>query len=271
MSQDDGHDSTTSRGLVYLFVLVVLTVSLVGFLTGTSSKQEPLRGHPGHSPPATPVDRGSVPAARGYLEMRNSPPGSGSGWQQSLEVAAAAPTPRLTQETLDQALRKRQQRRAYDGAPPTIPHHVRSNSVAECMACHDQGLRLGSLRAGAIPHDNFTNCTQCHVADAEGLGGLTGERPPVGKDGLPRDPRDVPNSFQGTYPKKHGDRAWPIAPPEIPHSTFMRESCMSCHGPNGSSALRTSHDQRQSCTQCHTPSAALDLRPGAVPPPPAAP
>lgn len=255
-----------SQGLLSCLLVVVIAVSLVGFLTGTSTSPPPV------SPvTAQPPERGEEPKvapARSYREMRMSPPGTvGSGWPKP--AATPSPALKLTQETLDEALRRRQSRRAYDGAPPTIPHHVKQSAAAECMACHGEGLRLGKLQASIIPHDNFTNCTQCHVPDMEGLGDFPGsQQPPGSKNALPPDPRAKGNTFTGTFPPRKGERAWDIAPPVIPHGTFMRQSCLSCHGPTGSDPMRSTHPERQNCTQCHAPSAALDLRPGHDLPPP---
>jgi cytochrome c-type protein NapB len=68
------------------------------------------------------------------------------------------------------------------------------------------------------------------------------------------------NAFVGSVSPSKGSRAWPQAPPTIPHPTFMRNDCMSCHGPNGLFGLRTPHPDRQSCFQCHVPEAGLDQR-----------
>ena len=260
---DPAHpEDSSSKGLLYCFVLVVFAVSLVGFLTGIGSGVPAKPRQIGT--PHEPVEKGKVAEARSYKEMRKTPRGTGSGWEQSLEVAAlSTPRLKLTQETLDQALRQRQTRRAYDGAPPTIPHHVRQNSAAECLSCHGEGLRLGSLQAGTLPHDNFTNCTQCHVTDTETVGGLA----PASEKALGVDPRAVENSFSGTFPAKKGARAWSIAPPEVPHNTFMRQNCLSCHGNTGSAPMRSSHTERQNCVQCHAISAQHDLRPGTELPP----
>lgn len=262
MSDSNHHDEPHSQGLLSFFVVIVFAISLVGFLTGTEIKTAP-PVRPVSSPAPAP-ERGTVPEAMSYRELRRTPRGDGSAWETSLQVASQSKPAKLTQETLDAALRRRQQRRAYDGAPPTIPHLVRQNSVAECLACHGEGLRLGYQQAGLIPHDNLTSCTQCHVAESEQL---SADDPPDGEGSLPADPRKVPNAFAGTFPKAQGDRAWPIAPPQIPHGTFMRENCMACHGDQGSSPMRSTHTERQSCTQCHAPSAAQDLRPDQTTPP----
>ena len=151
-------------------------------------------------------------------------------------VRDAAPAPQTAAER-DVALAARSARRAYDGAPPVVPHPVDPTSA--CLTCHEHGLRLGAVVAPALPHRAFTSCTQCHApaAPAELAGRARATLPPNGFEGLP-----APSG---------GERAWAGAPPVIPHSTWMREACMSCHGPNGAAGLRTTHPWRQSCTQCH--------------------
>lgn len=271
MSESNNTEEGSAQGLLSCLLVVVVTVSLVGFFTGTSTSAPTVV-----TVTSQPRERGEdekVAPARSYREMRTSPPGPvGDAWPKPAVTPTPSPPLKLTQETIDEALRRRQSRRAYDGAPPTIPHHIRQAAVAECMACHGEGLRLGKVQAGLIPHDDFTNCTQCHVPDMESLGSFPGsDLPPGSKNALPPDPRATGNSFDGTFPAKRGDRAWAIAPPVIPHGTFMRQTCMSCHGPTGSDPMRSTHPERQSCTQCHAPSAALDLRPGLDSPPPGGP
>lgn len=250
MSQSETPDSL-SQGLVYCFVAIVLAVSLVGFLRGVNHADP--QGHGLAVVPATSSSpQGDIPEARSYSEMREHPPGPGNTWDETVKTATKkAPKP-LSASDLKKALAKRKKARAYDGAPPTIPHQVRQNSAAECMACHGQDLRLGQLSAQAVPHDSFSSCTQCHV---------TQDGPLPSTKGLARDPRAVNNSFQGTQAPVRGPRAWSIAPPQIPHATFMRENCMACHGPGGPSAMRSSHTSRKSCTQCHTAPAALNQQP----------
>ena len=250
--QPNNGEDFASRGLLYCFVLVVFAVSAVGFMTGTNVRPEHLRRAKTQSP-ESPVG-GKVAKARSYRQMRDTPRGQGSGWEEAVNIAANQPPIREKPGlSLDSALHSRGTRRAYDGAPPTIPHFVQQNSAAECMACHAQGLRLGERQARVIPHGELTNCVQCHVPETA---------PAPGQNLLPPDPRGVANSFVGQTAPKSGPRAWNIAPPQIPHASFMRENCMSCHGSTGSSPMRSSHLDRQNCTQCHTASAELDLRPG---------
>ena len=159
----------------------------------------------------------------------------------------ARPTPPSEIDKVS-ALHDRQQNRAFNGAPPTIPHAVDQMSTKSCMACHGQGLHTQSLRASQISHPYLANCTQCHVeSNPQHIA------PIVFK----------PNGFRGQAAPNGGPRAFQEAPPQIPHSTWMRSNCLSCHGATG---IRTTHPWRQSCTQCHTPSAASDQIP--LPPTP---
>jgi cytochrome c-type protein NapB len=104
-----------------------------------------------------------------------------------------------------------------------------------------------------MSHTAMASCTQCHVVE---------EAPMPGGADLPPDPRDVGNAFVGLPSPTAGPRAWDVAPPQVPHRTFMRENCDSCHGVNGRDALRSSHPWRESCEQCHAASAQADGRPG---------
>lgn len=152
-----------------------------------------------------------------------------------------------TPEERARALEERDARRAYDGAPPTIPHAIDQRGFPDCLSCHGEGVRIQGRIAPAMSHRRYDSCTQCHVVDQDPRPG--GNAP----DG-------VPNGFVGTRSANPGERAWQGAPPTIPHPTHMRSDCMSCHGPQGRLGLRSSHPWRQSCTQCHAPSAELDQR-----------
>ena len=134
--------------------------------------------------------------------------------------------------------------RAYDGAPPTIPHDVGSGS---CVTCHDAD---GSVIAGvgvapASPHGEsaasgaMRRCRQCHVPvtveAAFVVSRFTGLR-------------------QGPW---RGQRATPGAPPTIPHTLQLRGECLTCHaGPGARAEIRTTHPERVRCRQCHVPDLA---------------
>jgi cytochrome c-type protein NapB len=140
----------------------------------------------------------------------------------------------------------RAQRRAYDGAPPVIPHEDFS---VQCMNCHTQeGLSLPDVGfAPPMPHERtkglsaFSRCRQCHV-----FKNTDGVFVASTFEGLPQDLR-------------HGDRLHPLAPPVMPHRVFMRENCWACHtGPAAREEIRCSHPERPRCLQCHLPRTTTD-------------
>jgi cytochrome c-type protein NapB len=53
--------------------------------------------------------------------------------------------------------------RAFEGAPPVVPHPTFDLNVETCRACHEKGLRAGDKLAGMLRHVPLTNCVQCHV------------------------------------------------------------------------------------------------------------
>lgn len=229
---------------------VLIGVSFMGFLAGT--REEAYRAPDALGEHLT---SDSAPAARSYREQQLSARGHGSGWSEDLAALRAAIS-RLDPVSLEgtnkaEDLAARASRRAYDGAPPTVPHAIGQGGAPECLACHDEGLRIREATAPMMPHRELSSCTQCHVVEASPVPGAP-ETP---------DPRAVSNGFVGLASPTSGP-VWSMAPPQIPHPTAMREACLSCHGPLGASALRSTHPSRESCTQCHTSSAELDLRPG---------
>lgn len=130
--------------------------------------------------------------------------------------------------------RYRESHRAYDGAPPAIPHAVESLGRQDCLNCHREGMDLqGGGMAARTPHPERTECRQCHVEQLE--------------------PRAVfvANRFEGWRHPPAGTRAYPGAPPTLPHPRHGRENCLGCHGANGGSPIRTPHADRVNCLQCH--------------------
>lgn len=132
----------------------------------------------------------------------------------------------------------RAERRAYDGAPPTVPH---ADPGAACQACHDaDGQAVGAQVAPASPHVGTARegaterCRQCHAF-------VTTDRTFVDSRfvGLPQTLDPAP-------------RAVPGAPPVMPHRLLMRENCAACHtGPSARPEIRSSHPERWRCRQCH--------------------
>ncbi len=137
-------------------------------------------------------------------------------------------------------------RRAFDGAPPTIPHDPIG---ATCRSCHHEtGLFVPDLgHAPPTPHADtdgisaLSRCTQCHVYQQT-------------------DQVFVANSFEGfAQDLRKGTRQHESAPPVMPHPVFMREQCAACHtGPAAREEIRTTHPERENCRQCHVPKTSGD-------------
>lgn len=144
------------------------------------------------------------------------------------------------------SLEIRRARRAFDGAPPWIPHAVSAENertgTLDCLNCHRDGGFVPSMDryAPTTPHPEWTSCRQCHVP---GDGGDAFK--PSGWKRPPHPVLDV--------------RSQPVGPPMIPHSIQYRGNCLACHaGPAAPPEIRTSHPQRTNCRQCHVPSIAED-------------
>lgn len=221
-------------GRVALLAAVAgVTLAGVGFVAGTratGSFVERLRVQP--QPRA--VTSGAVPR---YQDMGKASRGPNQDLYRAglSALVATRPDPFApvvqTPEEREALLEARRSRRAYDGAPPTIPHAIDERSNVSCLSCHGTGVRIGDKVAPLIPHEALPSCTQCHV--------------PMRSDQSP------PTTFVGVASPGPGARAWTGAPPTIPHDTRMRSECQSCHGPGGLHGIRTPHPYRESCTQCH--------------------
>ena len=128
--------------------------------------------------------------------------------------------------------------RAYDGAPPIIPHTVLNEEGIggnSCLQCHDKGGYVAQFDAFApiTPHPQYVNCKQCHV--------------PAKTDKLFK-----LSSFARTAPVALGNSAMEGSPPIIPHTLQLRSNCLSCHGgPSAPKEIRVSHPERVNCRQCH--------------------
>lgn len=197
----------------------------------------------------------TVPVAVPYAKQDWLRDGPNADWRNHLgnlvqpPVDWAAITNVATEAERAAAVGARAARRAFAGAPPVVPHPIVQDSAASCLACHGPGLVIKDKVASKMSHPPYASCTQCHVP----AGGLT---LPVASIALAEPLAE--NHFAALPSPLRGTRAWPGAPPTIPHSTYMREDCLSCHGPQGLIGLRTSHPERQSCTQCHAPNAEQD-------------
>jgi cytochrome c-type protein NapB len=239
---------------------ILLTASISGFFMGLQqtgsqiSMTRPISLVSRDPERRAMLETSSVPVAVSYAKQDWLKEGPNAQWRNSLTnlVQPSMDASVLTNVSEDQraaALIERRTRRAFDGAPPTVPHPIPQDSAAACLACHGPGLTVKDKTASKISHSSYASCTQCHV--------------PAGGTGLPLVQGAlagpfVENEFIGVAAPLKGARAWPQAPPTLPHGTLMRSDCLSCHGPRGLFGLRTPHPDRQSCLQCHAPNAELD-------------
>ncbi|MDP3353200.1 MAG: nitrate reductase cytochrome c-type subunit [Flavobacteriaceae bacterium] len=127
--------------------------------------------------------------------------------------------------------------RAYQGAPPTIPHEVYERDMGDdsCLQCHKNGGYVDKFKAHApiVPHPEMVNCRQCHVAVISNT---------IFKASNWNAMNNIP-----TYSNK----ALPTSPPVIPHQLEKNEDCLSCHGSSGLNKIRVTHPERANCQQCH--------------------
>lgn len=229
-----------------LVAVGVFAMAAGGFLTGIERPQSVMKSAVGGGASA------DIPAP-GYRDLREVRRGPNANMYDGAiaSLGSALPSSRdpvapSSPEALQRVLDDRKKLRAYDGAPPMIPHPVAGDATTECLACHGDGAIVEGKIARAMSHARFESCTQCHAQPS----GIRAETPPPLAD----------STFQGAPSPAKGQRAWEGAPPTIPHATWMRERCESCHGVAGAHPMRSSHPERASCTQCHAPSAELDQR-----------
>lgn len=258
----------TGRKLAVVAGLISFTVGLSGFFMGLLQTERATADMMVKPAPSKVVAVSTletdVPVAPRYSELSDGRLRPNREWVVHLATlktvmpetqfvpAALAPA------ELAQLRATRTARRQYDGAPPVAPHPLDQLTPAACMECHGKPTKIGNVQAPLVSHPAYTNCIQCHVSSVGPNSQWVAQH-----EGLSEG-----NKFVGKEQSGQGKRAYVGAPPSIPHTTWMRDNCMSCHGPGGTVAMRTSHPNRQSCTQCHAPNAQLDARfAGGLPPP----
>lgn len=266
MSTPSGHTPVRGRKLAVVGAIVALTVGASGLFMGMRQTDQSSVDLRGEWRQAAQEQEGieAHEQAPVYADMPRSTARANANWTPHLgSLVRPAEAERYVATVLGEKDRgmlvaRRASHRQYDGAPPVAPHPIDQLNPAACLQCHGSPTRIGSIDVPQMSHPLYSNCIQCHAAGA-GPASWWQSRNEALSDG---------NSFQGRGPAGQGMRAYTGAPPAIPHTTWMRENCMSCHGPGGTVALRTSHPNRQSCTQCHAPNAALDNRMASGLPPP---
>jgi cytochrome c-type protein NapB len=227
-------------------VVLVVGAAAAGYLYGIRPTPRP--GGPTYR--AAPPAEGGVPPAVTYRELPDADLRPNSGWASDVRTLLfdrPRPTDPVyrTEEMKLEALADRARNRAFDTAPPTVPHPVDQRYAGNCLACHGPGLRVNDKLATKVSHPWLANCTQCHVE---------GANPALARFDNPL----TESGFVGVARSGPGGRAAPGAPPTVPHPTWMRQDCTSCHGTLARPGIRTTHPWLANCTQCHAPSAALD-------------
>ncbi len=243
-----------------IFLVLIIACSLIGYFVGISDGV-PMPDGMGETAVVELVSESTIATnpklvpAISYADVPKTAMGPTKEWQAMPQVL---PQPdydlytKIEPSEADKALssKVRASRRAFNGAPPVISHPVENTNDATCYACHGQGVQLPGLKASVMSHQFLGNCVQCHA--------------PMAPAPFQEMDASVATRFVGLPAPKEGKRAYPGAPPTIPHSQWMRENCNACHGgPHGWKGMESTHPWRTNCTQCHAPSATLDQMPEA--------
>ena len=223
----------------YVILAVVLGAAGVGFLVGTRTAE--VTTLPSRRAPDVAVVGENLTPGQNYGDLRARRFGPSSAVSSDLSklhvlLPGLKDEVLLSEELRRQAVELRAKNRAYDGAPPLVPHEVDEQSAESCLACHAGGVKVKDRTASVMSHASMPNCLQCHASTASRWD---------------TEEQALANSFSGLLSSGAGGRAWEGAPPTIPHGVWMREDCSSCHGVAGRSGLRTSHPERKNCQQCH--------------------
>ena len=243
MSDGNPTDTGLARRSNRLMVTAVIALAVVGYVVG-------LRAGVPEGPPGLNADARSASAGSGgipaptYDEVGAGRLRADDGLETWLAMTRMLrPTPSKPSTDMDTrlaSLATRAERRAFNGAPPQIPHATHALDDRACLACHGQDLQLAGRTAKTLPHPHFANCTQCHAPAAPSF--------LAGRGGMLAD-----SSWAGIAAPREGVRAGPGAPPAVPHTLQMRDNCLACHGPSGWPGMQTSHPERRNCLQCHAP------------------
>ncbi len=234
----------------------LLAVTLVGYFVEV---RRPPPAAAGYSEPSAAI--GLSHDARTYAELRGRDTAANRAMYVADIATLRAQLPKVTDPVVRQpgdrqaALARRAKRRAFEGAPPVVPHPMDQRVIPNCTVCHEQGAKIGELIAPMMSHQPFLSCQQCHAEENATAGALVAAKnASEGKSAA----QIVPNEFTPLEFGGSGQRAWSGAPPVMPHQLWMRQRCDSCHGVSGQPGLRTTHPERQNCVQCHAPQAAVE-------------
>lgn len=250
MSNTSNNALPSSSRLSVVFFAGVIAVAAIGYLVSiTAGVPQPDQRLTTNSGLSFDSSTAALPAS-GYAEMRQAEIAS-----QALLLVSSSQLPQPhydlfakiepNEEDKLQSLRNRSTLRAYNGAPPVIPHAVDNMDDTACYACHGKGSVIGDRVARRMSHQFLAHCVQCHAPPTPAI--FAASITPVSND------------FLGALAPTAGHRAYTGAPPTVPHTTWMRNDCLACHGnAAGWAGLESTHPWRAACLQCHAPSAALE-------------
>jgi len=254
------NENASHRSILTIVLIVVVIASISGLFMGM--RQNDNNKKTWHSPwlagpEAQPSEQKAFPVAPKYADIPTTKWKANKSWHNSLADLPhvkenLAEQKVLTPKERQKILAERSSRRAYDGAPPMIPHAINFRDINSCSACHapDSDVVIAGRRSPVMSHPMMSNCTQCHAPN-DGLKMLQHS----GTVGLV-----VESGFIGNSRMGRGSRAYKGAPPTIPHRVSMRQNCMSCHGAGMPDAITTPHPMRKNCMQCHAQDADYDNR-----------
>ncbi len=256
--------STPARKLAVVAMIAALTTGASGYFMGLlQSERSAVRRAAENAPvlPTPPEATSHAPEAPRYADLRDRTRQPNHPWHSSLATLPPAPaltdkTPAPSPEALENLRAIRASRRAYNGAPPTVPHPIDQYQSTSCLACHGTPTRIDTRDVPQISHPPYTHCIQCHAPQHGPGPALVSPVPALATPALA-------NAFTGLPPPTGGTRAYTGAPPVMPHATSMRQNCVTCHGPGGSSAIKTTHPQRHNCLQCHATDSTRETLPPA--------
>lgn len=248
-------DKSSHKQTIIILLFVVTIISVSGFFMGLRQTKKNEHPTPWKSGETASQHDHSIKTAPTYTTIPGYEWKPNTHWKNSLENLPHADiklqeSEKLTDKQIAKIINERKQRRAYDGAPPVIPHAISTRDTQSCVACHskDNTRTIAGKLTPQMSHPMLANCTQCHVPTSP-------ERFFSNKN---ISKLEVETSFHGLARHGEGSRAFDGAPPVMPHKLSMRQNCMSCHGTGRPHAIKTSHPQRQNCLQCHAQNAAFD-------------
>jgi len=140
---------------------------------------------------------------------------------------------------------KRESLRAYEGAPPVIPHSINRTTSDYCLVCHEKGvifeaeavvMNQKNAQAKITPHPQWVNCIQCHGLRID--------------DSKFRKNKFMPYRITSTPFTKTKDNEG--TPPAMPHMLQNHDNCIVCHlSKTAYATIIPEHGETEGCPLCH--------------------